>query len=116
MIQPAKFQRTAFALVEILVVVAILSLLTMGYLQRLTALTASGNQPRATISKASRAACLANRATLSQTIEIYLIDNPRGPVSGDALTAKGIRIPTCPDGGAYGWTGKGPILCSVHRD
>jgi competence protein ComGC len=97
----------------LLVVVAVLSILMGGYFARDGADTESSTYRR-TMNKANDTACIANRATLRTQIEMFRMDNASLPVTTENLQAKGVQVPTCPQGGAYGWTKDNTVLCNKH--
>ena len=110
-----RFRRGAFVLLELLLVVAVLLILSGGYFgyRKLTA-----GQERstydATVEKGASAACLANRAALRSSVEIFRMQNPRTPPTTETLARAGIRFPPCPGGGFYGVAPDGAIVCSKH--
>ena len=106
----------AFVLLELLLVVAVLLILSGGYFgyRKLSA-----GQERstydATVEKGAEGACLANRAALRTSVEIFRMQNPRMPPTTETLARAGIRFPPCPGGGFYGVAADGAIVCSKHR-
>jgi uncharacterized protein (UPF0333 family) len=98
---------------ELLVVVVVLAILAGGYFARDNPSSESSTYRRS-INQANDAACLANRAMLRTAIETFRIENPNTPITRENLEAKGIRVPVCPQGGAYGWTRDHQVICSKH--
>jgi prepilin-type N-terminal cleavage/methylation domain-containing protein len=110
---PIPCRPRGFALIELLVVVTVLLILVGGYMgQERT--DPQATTYRQTVGRANDAACLANRATLRTAIELFRMENPGVPITTENLTARGVQVPVCPDGGAYGWTREGQILCNRH--
>ena len=112
---PARQRRRAFVLIELLLVVAVLLILSGGYFgyRRLTAEQERSTYD-ATVEKGATAACLANRAALRSSVEIFRMQNSRTPPTAENLAKAGIRFPPCPGGGVYSVAPDGAIVCSKH--
>jgi hypothetical protein len=59
-------------------------------------------------------ACRANRANAERDVQMWLVNHPGEPPTIATLEADGIRIATCPDGGAYSIEGVN-VACDKHN-
>lgn len=66
------------------------------------------------MSKSHDAACLANRNALRTSIEMFKMNYPQTPVTTENMQKAGYSVATCPDGGSYGFTKDGTLICSKH--
>ena len=99
----------------ILVIIALLiaALLYFGY----SRLQSGVSEKKTTITAidASRAvACRSNRVNIERDIQLWLVDHPGEAPTLAALEATGVRIPPCPEGGAYAVDGV-HVRCSKHE-
>jgi prepilin-type N-terminal cleavage/methylation domain-containing protein len=106
----------AFVLLELLLVVVIIAILAGAYFNR----NNNPGDPRSTyqmsMGKANDAACKANRAVLRNSIEMFRMQHPGEPVTTENLQKTGVNPPSCPQGGVYGFTKEGTIICSKHPE
>ncbi|MCX7017666.1 MAG: prepilin-type N-terminal cleavage/methylation domain-containing protein [bacterium] len=109
-----KSARSAFAFIELLLVLVVLAILASGYF----GVTGNLAQNRATyetsITRANDTACKANRTVMRTTIQLYSISNPGKPVTIEAMRQTGQNLPTCPGGGQYKIQPDGTITCGKH--
>jgi prepilin-type N-terminal cleavage/methylation domain-containing protein len=105
-----------FVILELLIVLAVIAILAGAYFSHKGP---GGNASESTyemgMSRSNNAACLANRAVLRSQIEMFRMNNPTTPVTGENLKKSGVMPATCPEGGTYGFTGD-KIICSKHPD
>jgi prepilin-type N-terminal cleavage/methylation domain-containing protein len=101
-------------LLELLIVLAVLAILAGGYFARNQTSENKQSVYEMSMQRSNSAACIANRAALRTQIEMFRINNPSTPITTENLQKAGVNVPTCPQGGAYGFLPDGRILCSIH--
>lgn len=109
-----SFVRGGFVLIELLLVLVVIAILAGGFFHKGTPTSQSTYQM--SMSRSKDAACKANRSTLRTTIEMFKMGHPGEPVTMENMQKAGVNLPTCPEGGAYGYTADGNIICSKHPD
>lgn len=104
-----------FVLIELLLVVVIVAMLAGAYFNHNPG---GGSESQSTyersMERSNDAACLANRNALRTNVEMFQANNPGAEVTTENLQKAGYSIATCPDGGAYGYTKEGTLICSRH--
>jgi len=106
-----------FVLIELLLVVVVMAILAAAYFNHGPGEGPAGQSTyQRTMTKSNDAACLANRNSLRTNIEMFRMNNPTAEVNTDNVTKAGYSVPSCPDGGAFGYTREGQLLCSVHTE
>jgi prepilin-type N-terminal cleavage/methylation domain-containing protein len=105
-----------FVLLELLVVLVVVAILAGSYFGRGGPKSDSQSTYERSMSKSNDAACLANRQALRTSIEMFKMNYPQTPVSTENLQKAGYSVATCPDGGSYGFTKEGTLICSKHPE
>lgn len=107
--------RGGFVMLELLIVLVVVAILAGSYFGR-------GSGPKGdsqstyerSMSKSQDAACLANRQALRTSIEMFKMNYPQTAVTTENMQKAGYSVATCPEGGSYGFTKEGTLVCSKH--
>jgi len=105
---------SAFAFIELILVLVVLAILTSGYFAISGNLSRDRQTYETSITRANDTACKANRTVLRTMIQLYSISNPGKPVTIEALRKSGQNPPACPGGGEYKIQADGTITCTKH--
>lgn len=107
--------RFAFALLELLLVLAVLAVLGGFYFSRGSVSRPTRSSYEHTVDRSTGAACAANRTAMRSSLEIFRMNNPRAPLTTESLRMSGIILPRCPEGGSYTIAPDGSLICPNHN-
>jgi prepilin-type N-terminal cleavage/methylation domain-containing protein len=107
-------RQNGFVFLELLVVLVVIAILAGSYFNRSNSPKGEEGTYQRSMTRSNDAACLANRVSLRTSIQMFQLNNPGQPVTTENMQKVGMNPATCPEGGSYGFTKEGTILCSKH--
>jgi len=100
--------------VSILLTLAILAVLYLGYFKMQNTMGGSRSTGITAINASREVACRTQRQQIERDIVLWSVNHPDEPPTIAALEHEGLRVPSCPEGGQYSIDGR-EVHCSVHR-
>lgn len=108
---PHFFRDDGFGFVAVLLAMLIAAALYFGYFKMQS--TSERKVGIAAIDAARDVACRSNRQTIERALVMWAVSHDDETASLAALERDGIRVPSCPEGGAYTLSGS-TVRCSKH--
>lgn len=105
-----------FVLIELMLVLIVIAILAGSYFSQNRSANSEQGIYQISMNRSKDVACKANRAALMNTIQMFKMSHPTEAVTSENMQKAGYSIPTCPNGGAYGFTKDGKLLCSKHPE
>jgi len=114
MLRIAKDEKGSLGSLGTLIALAVLAVLVASYMRDQGIGTArQSSAPTNAVARSQGVACQAQRTQLDRDLIIWGNDHPDQEPSIGALSASGVRVPSCPEGGEYYVSGR-HVHCSKH--
>ena len=108
-----RTRQRGMSFASLLIVLLSMGALYLGY-GRLQGLVGEQTSDRTPLDTSRNAACSANRHLIERAMVMWSVDHPGAVPTLSDLSTAGVRIPTCPDTGAYEIAGR-EVRCTQHR-